>query len=91
MPSPDRPWFLWDVDVSSAGLRDRLQLPDPRIRAQWQGRVLREARVDEVWQYVTLDELLRDWEHLSKHLGRRRAFWAWLIASWRKDGLLPAA
>ena len=90
-PASDRPWFLWDVDVSAAELRARLHHPDPRIRAQWQGVVLREARADEVWDYVTLDEVLRDWEHIRRNLGRRRAFWEWLLDGWRKDGFLPAA
>ena len=90
-PPPDRPYFLWDVDVSEAEFRARLHHADPSIRAQWQGRLLREARFDEVWAYVTLDEVLRDWERIRRHLGRRRAFWDWLFDGWRKDGLLPAA
>jgi len=88
---PDRPWFLWDVDVSDAELRARLRDPDPDTRAQWQGRVLREARFREVWDYVTLDEVLRDWEHIRRHLGRMRPFWEFLLRGWRDDGLLPAA
>lgn len=87
----DRPYFLWDVDLSDAELRERLHHPDPAIRAQWQGRVLREARYPDVWHYLTLDEVLRDWTLIERHLGRRRAFWKWLIEGWRKDGLLPAA
>ncbi len=87
----DRPYFLWDVELSDSELRQRLQHPDPRIRAQWQGRVLREARPCDVWRYVSLDEVLRDWPHIERHLGTRRAFWRWLIEGWRRDGLLPAA
>jgi hypothetical protein len=41
---PDRPYFLWDVDVSKVELRERLRTPDPDARAQWQACVLREAR-----------------------------------------------
>ena len=85
----DRPYFLWDVPITDAQFRERLRDPDPRIRAQWEGRVMREARPGEVWQYLTLDEVLRDWKYLYKHLGRRRAFWDYLLDSWRRDGLLP--
>lgn len=91
MPRSDRPYFLWDMEITDAEFRARLQHPDPAIRAQWQGTLLREARPDEVWGYVTLDEVLRDWERVERHLGRRRAFWTWLIEGWRRDGLLPAA
>lgn len=87
----DRPYFLWDVPVTEAELRLRLRDPDPAIRAQWQACVLREARYEDVWRYLTLDAVLRDWAQIERHLGRRRAFWRYLLDGWRKDGLLPAA
>lgn len=84
-----RPWFLWDMKVTDAQLRERLRHPDPGIRAQWAGCILREATYTEVWSYVSLEEILRDWEHIQRHLGRRRAFWEWLFKGWREDGLIP--
>ena len=86
----DRPYFLWDVEITEAELRERLRDPDPRIRAQWEGRVMREATFPEVWSYLSLDAVLRDWEFLRKHLGRKRAFWEWLLKGWREDGFIPA-
>jgi len=86
----DRPYFLWDVEITDAELRKRLRHPDPAIRAQWQGRVLREARFSEVWEYLSLEEILRDWELIRRHLGRRREQWEFLLRGWREDGLLPA-
>jgi hypothetical protein len=85
-----RPWFMWDVKVTEREVRERLQHPDPRIRAQWAGRILREASYPEVWQYLSLEEILRDWPYIERHLGRRRAFWQWLLDGWRRDGLLSA-
>lgn len=90
MAAPDRPWFLWDTDVSDAEFRERLKHPDPQIRAQWQGALLREATVREVWKYVALDEVLANWENIDRHLGRRRRFWHWLIEGWRRDGRIAA-
>ena len=78
---PRRPSFAGGFVI----LRD----PDPAIRAQWQTCVLREARYEDVWGYVTLDDVLRDWDHIERHLGRRRAFWRYLLDGWRKDRLLP--
>lgn len=87
----DRPWFMWDVDVTEAELRERLRHPDARIRAQWQGRVMREATVREVWEYLTLDDILTNWENIRRHLGRMSSFWEYLLEGWRRDGLLPPA
>lgn len=81
---------MWDLPISDSELRERLRDPDPRVRAQWAGRILREASVPEVWDYMTIADILRDWELISMHLGRRRAFWQWLLRGWRDDGLLPA-
>lgn len=85
-----KPWFLWDVDLSEDELRERLRQPDDDARAQWQACVMREGRYREVWQYVTLDEILRDWPHIRRHLGRSRPFWEFLLQGWREDGLLPS-
>jgi len=85
----DRPYFLWDVGVTEEELRQRLRLDDPDIRAQWQGRIMREARFEEVWDYLTLAEVLQDWPRIVRHLGRSRAFWEFLLDGWKRQGLLP--
>jgi hypothetical protein len=87
----DRPYFLWDVPVSDADLRSRLHDPDPDIRAHWQARIMREARFDDVWSYLTLKEILEDWPDIQRHLGRRRSFWEFLLQGWRADGLVPCS
>jgi hypothetical protein len=84
----ERPYFLWDVDVSEAQLRQRLADPEPGIRAQWQGCVMREARFDDVWKYLSLKEILRDWEQIRRHLGRRREYWEFLLRGWASLGLV---
>lgn len=83
-----RPWFLWDLDITEAEFRERLRDPDPDVRAQWQGRLLREANFREVWDYLALADVLGNWDRIRRHLGRRRDFWAWLIDGWRRDGLI---
>ena len=85
-----RPYFLWDVDVDESGLLNRLHTDDADARAQWQGWVMAEARYDDVWRYLTLEEILRDWEHIKRHLGRKRAFWEFLLRGWRERGLIAA-
>ena len=86
----ERPYFLWDVPVTEAGLRGRLRETDPATRAQWEARIMREARFDDVWRYITLEDVLRDWQQIRRHLGRQRGFWGFLLQGWRDDGLIPA-
>jgi hypothetical protein len=85
-------WFTWDSPVDAGTLRERLRHPDRAVRAQWQGLVMREARFTEVFEWLSLDEIVRDMPCIERHLGRRKAFWQWLLDGWRRDGLLsPAA
>jgi hypothetical protein len=88
----DRPYFLWSDDdrVTDAELRTKLRSSDVHERALWEGRVLREARFRDVWKYVTLQQVLADWQYLERHLGRRRDFWRFTLDGWRKLGLITS-
>lgn len=84
-----QPYFIWDVPVTVAELRRHIADPDPDRRIPWMARIMREARYWDVWTFLTLDQVLADWDRLRRHLGRRRAFWDFLIEGWRDDGLIP--
>lgn len=86
----DRPYFAWDVNVTEAELRDKLRCADADARAQWQGWIMAEARYPDVWRFLSLDEILRNWSHIRRHLGRKRAFWEFLLDGWRAQGLIRA-
>ncbi|HEX3762246.1 MAG TPA: hypothetical protein VHW23_26275 [Kofleriaceae bacterium] len=51
-----RPYFLWDEDVSIGELQQILAGPDGFRRDQLLGKMLREARDIDVWQFVMLLE-----------------------------------
>ncbi len=83
-----RPYFLWDEDVSIEQMREVLAGADSFRRDQLLGKMLREARDLDVWAFVTPSEVARVLERLRRRLGRRHAFWKFLIDGWRTDGLL---
>ena len=84
------PHFLWwdDVRISEEELRLKLRSPNPVERGIWAGRILREATLADVWRFVSLADILRDWPQIERNLGRRRGFWKYLLAGWRADGLI---
>jgi hypothetical protein len=84
-----RPYFLWDEKMTDSQLREKLKSNDPDTRAQWQGWILAEARYDDVWRYLSVEEILRDWAYIQRHLGRKKAFWNFLLQGWRDLGLIP--
>jgi len=74
-----RPYFLWWTDETVADLRRHLASSDPEERAYWAGALLREANTRDVWLFVKPSDLRRDWTRITRHLGRGRAMWAWLL------------
>jgi hypothetical protein len=79
-----RPYFLWDCDVDVEGLRQRLSNPDPVVRGYWLGKLMRQAKPDDVFTFVTWEAILQDWDRLFQHLGKRRPLWLSLKEHWRE-------
>ena len=85
-----RPYFLWDEDVSIAELKGVMSSGPEAERLRLLGKMLREARDIDVWQFVTPAQVAQALPKLGRRLGRRRPFWEFLIQGWRDDGLLHA-
>jgi hypothetical protein len=80
--------FAWDRPETAATLRAKLAdaaSPDWPRTAAW---LLREARVDQVWQFLTLRQIADSFPQLSPLLGRRRALWDYLLRAARELGRL---
>jgi hypothetical protein len=81
------PYFLWDEPMTLAELRARLQGGSRPERMRLLGRILREARDPDVWRFTTPAEVAASWPELQMYLGRRRAFWEFLLRRWRELGI----
>lgn len=78
-----RPYFLWSEDMDEATFREVIAgQRGPELRAIYLGRLLREARVAEVWHYITPQDVADHWRAVSPHLGRMRDFWYELLEAW---------
>ena len=83
------PYFTWDAPVRNVEIRYALAHASLEERLHWMARILREARYDDVWAYLSLrTDVLPNWTQLGPRLGRRRAMWEFLIDRWRGAGLL---
>jgi hypothetical protein len=70
-------------------VRRRLAGTDDTERMRLLTVLLREARDIDVWEFVTPQQVAEALPRISPRLGRRRAFWEFLIEGWRRDGILP--
>lgn len=77
-----RPYFLWDCDLTVEEFRARLLDPDIGVRAYHLGRLMRQAKPDDVFLFVRERDVRALWPHLVPYLGATRLFWSWLLAAW---------
>jgi hypothetical protein len=77
-----RPYFLWDDEMTLDEFRARLRDGDPEVRAYLLGKLLRQAKPDDVFQFVRLAEVVELWPKLERYLGRTRDMWRWLLDGW---------
>jgi len=80
----DRPYFLWDVDMGLDQFLRLLDDPDPKVRAYNMGKLMRQAKPDDVFQFVSLKKIRGHWDDLARYLGDRREFWRWLLDRWER-------
>jgi hypothetical protein len=84
------PYFAWDDPLTVGEIRDRLRSGSELERNRWLGRILREARDTDVWRFTTPRDVASRWTAIEPYLGRRRAFWTYMLDAWRRQGLLDA-
>ena len=82
------PYFLWDEPMTVSELRRRLADGSRAERWRLLAKILREARDPEVWRFTSPQEVVEAWPQLVRHLGRRRAFWEYLLGAWEEQGLV---
>jgi hypothetical protein len=81
-----RPYFLWDSDMTIDEFREGLRSSNPEARAYLIGKLMRQAKPDDVFTFVSPREIRESWSLLVRYLGKTRDFWAWLFETWEKQG-----
>ena len=78
-----RPYFLWDVDMTLHQFLELLQKGDRATQVYLTGKLMRQAKPDDVFTFVTLAQIADSWPEIHEDLGRWRPFWEWLLRTWR--------
>jgi len=81
--------FLWDEPMTRGDLKNLLDEGNEEKRLYYAAKILREARFEEVWDYLSPEFLASHWEGLRRRLGRKKRFWEFFYATWRDHGLIP--
>ena len=77
-----RPYFLWDCDMTLERFEELLRDGEDEVRAHLVAKLMRQAKPDDVFTFVSLGEIRELWPNLAHRLGRTRDFWTWLLTQW---------
>ncbi len=69
-----RPYFVWDSELTLAEFEHRLCTDDMEAKAYLVGKLMRQAKPDDVFTFVTEAEIRALWGRLLPYLGRARPF-----------------
>jgi hypothetical protein len=72
------------MDATLQQFVQMLRTTDRDVRAYLVGKLMRQAKPDDVFTFVTVEEISDLWPDVQPYLGRAREFWQWLMASWGK-------
>lgn len=82
--SAGRPYFLWDVDMTLERFEALLRTSDRPTKAYLVGKLMRQAKPDDVFTFVSESEIRDLWPDLERYLGKTKPFWQWLLGVWEK-------
>lgn len=77
-----RPYFLWDCEMTLDELKAALLVGAPEVRAYLVGKLMRQAKPDDVLSLVSMDTIRELWPDLGRYLGSSRDLWKWLLDRW---------
>ena len=83
-----RPYFFWDEDLSIRELKTLLREGDRETRLYYAAKVMREARYEDVWRFLSLRDATECWEAMGPRLGRMTGLWAFLFSVWKRHGIV---
>lgn len=83
-----RPYFLWDMEMTLDEFERIVGDHSAAARPYLVGKAMRQAKPDDVLQFVTPQDLADLWNDVERYLGKTREFWAWLLEEWEKRGYI---
>ncbi len=80
-----RPYFFWDYDLSEEEVHEILAGDDVHRKAWVISRILNAAFWDDIWKYITVDDIRAHWDLLRFRTPYLRELWAHALEVWSRD------
>jgi hypothetical protein len=78
----DRLYFFWDYDLSERDVRRIVREGNLAEKAWVISRILEYAKWDDIWRWLSLADIRRNFERLSFRRAQDRELWAYALERW---------
>ena len=81
-----RPYFFWDYDLSVEDVHAILAGDDAHRKAWVISRILNAAHWDDIWKYITVEDIRTHFDQLRFRFPYLQELWAHALEVWARDG-----
>ena len=81
-----RPYFIWDYDLSEEDVRAILRGDNEYEKVQMMVRIMESAHWEDIWTYLTLAQVKEYWPEIRQRMRKEiREAWSWAFEVWERD------
>jgi c-di-GMP-related signal transduction protein len=81
--SKQRPYFIWDYDLSEEDVRAILRGDNEYEKVQMMVRIMESAHWEDIWNYLTLAQIQEHWPEIQRRMRKEiRDAWSWAFEVW---------
>ncbi|MEM7535182.1 MAG: hypothetical protein AAF639_23600 [Chloroflexota bacterium] len=77
-----RPYFFWDYDMTNEQINQIIQNGSLREKAWVINRILQYAKWEDIWFYLTPNDIRQVFEHLRFRRIQDRVLWSYALQRW---------
>jgi hypothetical protein len=85
----EQPYFIWDYDISEEKIWEILRGDDEFYKTWLVGRILQYARWNDIWKYLTLDDVRTHFDRIAWRFPFIREMWAHALEVWSQGAEMP--
>ena len=82
------PYFCWDRPLSVDDIKRKLKEGPSREWVQMTSLIMREAKFEDVWHFLSPLEVQARLNELLPFLGRKKHFWQYILRRWNELGII---
>ena len=84
-PARQRLYFFWDYDITEEDLRAILRGDNEYEKAWAMTRLLEAARCEDIWRFISIDDLRANFDRLRFRFAGDREMWAYALKRWTQE------